>query len=452
MDTHRNSSPGQNIDRFIPNRSAMDLGFAHCMLTQPNKGEPADFGSSWLQNSKARQVYKRQLAEAPGVNRTRILAFRQPIDLEPSSPMPILRPFTKHSSGGNQNMINGVIIIDGFIVKTVNYSHKYLSLLYLVKPHKMSEAPFTPDVYLNTLDWSSRNVLCFAVEDWVYTWNPLDDSFSIVAEFHLRQWGGLFNSHVQIWDATTSKRLRMFTRGHRCRVGVLPWNNDQTLTTGGADTYIVNHDIPIPSHIVETYSGHFREVCGLKWSESGQRLASKCKDTNFCCYPNVPLVHICDRSMASSTTTTNNNNTQWLHRFAGHRGSVKALACCPFRVNLLASGGHDDDKFIKLWDIGSGACVESANAGSQVSGLLWNKEETELLSSHGVPYNDLILWKFPSIKKMAKLSSHRGSMADSPNGCTVASAALNDAMRIWYVFGDSSRMAKPAAPNMPASD
>ncbi|KAJ0788308.1 putative WD40/YVTN repeat-like-containing domain superfamily, The WD repeat Cdc20/Fizzy family [Helianthus annuus] len=45
----------------------------------------------------------------------------------------------------------------------------------------------------------------------------------------------------------------------------MDWNN-HILTTGGMDGRIVNNDARIRAHIVETYSGHHQEVCGLKWS------------------------------------------------------------------------------------------------------------------------------------------------------------------------------------------
>ena len=109
----------------------------------------------------------------------------------------------------------------------------------------------------------------------------------------------------------------------------MAWNN-HILTTGGMDGQIVNNDVRIRSHVVETYRGHQQEVCGLKWSASGQQLASGGNDN---------VVHIWDRSMASS-----NSPTQWLHRLEEHTSAVKALAWCPFQSNLLATGGGGGDR------------------------------------------------------------------------------------------------------------
>jgi cell division cycle protein 20 (cofactor of APC complex) len=158
------------------------------------------------------------------------------------------------------------------------------------------------------------------------------------------------------------------------------------------DGQIINNDVRIRSHIVETYRGHTQEVCGLKWSASGQQLASGGNDN---------LIHIWDRSTALS-----NSATQWLHRLEDHTSAVKALAWCPFQGNLLASGGGGGDRSIKFWNTHTGACLNSIDTGSQVCSLLWNKNERELLSSHGFTQNQLTVWKYPSMVKMAELTGH----------------------------------------------
>ncbi|KAI4324881.1 hypothetical protein MLD38_030326 [Melastoma candidum] len=70
--------------------------------------------------------------------------------------------------------------------------------------------------------------------------------------------------------------------------------------------------------------------------------------------------------------------------------------------------------------------------GLRVCSLLWSKKERELLSSHGCTQNQLTL---PSMVKMAELTGHTSRvlfmMAQSPDGCTVASAAGDETLRFW---------------------
>lgn len=74
----------------------------------------------------------------------------------------------------------------------------------------------------------------------------------------------------------------------------------------------------------------------------------------------------------------------------------------------------------------------------QVCALQWSKHEKEILSSHGFSQNQLCLWKYPSMVKMAELTGHTSRvlhLAQSPDGYTVASAAGDETLRFWQVFG-----------------
>ncbi|KAL2508397.1 Cell division cycle 20.1 [Forsythia ovata] len=403
--------PQENLDRFIPNRSAMDFDYAHYMLTEARKGKenPA------VNSSPSREAYRKLLAETFNMNRTRILAFK--------NKPPIL---------------------------TETILNEFSLAAYQAKPSKPRrnipqtcertlDAPdIMDDYYLNLLDWGSSNVLSIALGNTVYLWDASNGSTSELLTVDEEngpvtsvKWApdgrniavGLNNSEIQLWDSTSNRLLRTLRGCHGSRVGALDWNN-HILTTGGMDGQIINNDVRVRAHIVETYRGHHQEVCGLKWSASGQQLASGGNDN---------LLHIWDRSMASS-----NAPTQWLHRLEEHTAAVKALAWCPFQGNLLASGGGGGDRCIKFWNTHTGGCLNSVDTGSQVCALLWNKNERELLSSHGFTQNQLTLWKYPSMVKITELTGHTSRvlfMVQSPDGCTVASAAGDETLRFWNVFG-----------------
>jgi len=180
-------------------------------------------------------------------------------------------------------------------------------------------------------------------------------------------------------------------KGHNERVCALAWNGP-ILTTGGLDGIIINHDVRIHEHIVQTYRGHVQEVCGLKWSPSGQQLASG---------GNYNLLYIWDKSMAS-----HNSSSQYLHQLGEHCAAVKALAWCPFQNNFLASGGGSSDGSIKFWNTQIGAYLNTIDTHSQVYSLQWSRHERELLSSHGLDQNQLTLWKYPSMVKITELTGH----------------------------------------------
>ncbi|KAK7290700.1 hypothetical protein RIF29_05303 [Crotalaria pallida] len=415
---HQNNSQ-ENCDRFIPNRSAMDFGYAHYMLTEGSKKGKENPARTLSSEGLGGESYQKMLKEACNMNRTRILAFK-------NKPAPSVEAIPKHILSSSPPPRHS---------KSLSKTRRHIPQ----SSERTLDAPdILDDFYLNLLDWGSSNVLSIALANTVYLWDASDSSTAELVTIDEEDgpvtsvcWApdgcnlaiGLNNSDVQLWDSSTRRLLRTLRGGHQGRVGSLAWNN-HILTTGGMDGRIVNNDVRIRSSVVETYRGHQQEVCGLKWSGSGQQLASGGNDN---------LVHIWDRSMASS-----NSRTHWLHRLEEHSAAVKALAWCPFQGNLLASGGGGGDQCIKFWNTHTGACLNSVNTCSQVCALLWNRNERELLSSHGFTENQLTLWKYPSMVKMAELNGHTSRvlyMAQSPDGCTVASAAGDETLRFWNVFG-----------------
>jgi cell division cycle protein 20 (cofactor of APC complex) len=225
--------------------------------------------------------------------------------------------------------------------------------------------------------------------------------------------------------------------GHRARVSSLAWNN-HLLSSGGRDSQIIHHDVRVAEHKVGVLKGHTQEVCGLKWSPWGTQLASGGNDN---------LLNIWDDRYASTNTHVTD---QSLFRLDAHQAAVKALAWCPWQRNLLASGGGTADRTIKFWNSTSGAMINSVDTKSQVCALQWSAHDKELVSSHGYSHNQLILWKYPSMVRVAELTGHTSRvlhMAQSPDGTTICSAAADETLRFWKVLsgGDQNKKSKAAA-------
>ena len=101
---------------------------------------------------------------------------------------------------------------------------------------------------------------------------------------------------------------------------------------------------------------------------------------------------------------------------------------------------------MKFWNTSSGSLVSSVDTGSQVCALQWSPHEKEILSSHGYAENQLCLWKYGSMARAKELRGHTARvlhMAVSPDGSTVCSAAADETLRFWNVFGSESAKKRP---------
>jgi len=132
-----------------------------------------------------------------------------------------------------------------------------------------------------------------------------------------------------------------------------------------------------------------------------------------------------------------------LHRITAHKAAVKALAWCPWHKSLLASGGGTADGMIRFWNSSTGTCLNAVDTRAQVSALQWSLHDRELVSSHGYSHNQLHLWRYPSMVRVAELSGHTSRilhMAQSPDGQTVVTASADETVRFWRIFsGGESR-------------
>jgi len=406
----------------------MDLDVSHFELTRSWHNENAGVNAS-----PAKEEYKKELAANlfAGNDCNKVLAFNNRMPPRLDEQLSSLRVLY------TQNRDAGLL-------------PKRYSRHIPQAPERILDAPeLLDDYYLNLLDWNASNVLGVALGDSIYLWNATDGSITQlmqaqdehVTSLSWVQEGnymavGTSDHKVQIWDVERLKQVRCMT-GHRARVSSLSWNGP-LLSSGGRDSVVMHHDVRLSEHKVGTLRGHVQEVCGLKWSPSGNQLASGGNDN---------ILNIWDDRYSSSA---NGVCDQPLFRCDQHQAAVKALAWCPWQRHLLASGGGTADRMIRFWNSNTGACLNAVDTHSQVCALQWAKHDKELVSSHGYSHNQLILWKYPSMVKVAELTGHTSRvlhMAQSPDGTTVVTAAADETLRFWKILsgGEASKKERAAA-------
>ncbi|CAH8574729.1 unnamed protein product [Dicrocoelium dendriticum] len=309
-------------------------------------------------------------------------------------------------------------------------------------PEKVLDAPeIKDDFYLNILDWSADDFLAIALGSEVYLWNASSGEITCLTctavfdEYVTSvSWSpdaahvlavGLSGGRIQLWDTTTQSVLRTMRLGEAGvagRVPVVTWR-EHIVTSGCRSGHIRQHDTRSPQHEVGFNDFHTQEVCGLAWSPDKRFLASGANDNCAAVWPD---------SIISQRTTS-----QPVVSLAEHQAAVKALAWCPWKNNLLCTGGGTADHTLRFWNASTGKCAKSVDVVAQISGIIWNSDYREIVTSHGTPKNQLVIWRYPDITTVAELMEHQGRVlciASSPNGEMVASCASDETLRIWQCF------------------
>ncbi|OAY79079.1 Protein FIZZY-RELATED 3, partial [Ananas comosus] len=297
-------------------------------------------------------------------------------------------------------------------------------------PHKVLDAPsLQDDFYLNLVDWSSQNVLAVGLGTCVYLWSATTSKVTKLCDLGSRdgvcaiQWTregsylaiGTSLGDVQIWDGTKCKRIRNMG-GHQTRTGILAWSSC-ILSSGSRDRNILQHDIRVSNDFISKFTGHRSEVCGLKWSHDDRELASGGNDNQLLVW--------------------NQRSQNPILRLTEHTAAVKAIAWSPHQHGLLASGGGTADRCIRFWNTANGNMLNSVDTGSQVCNLAWCKNVNELVSTHGFSQNQIMVWKYPSMSKVATLTGHTLRvlyLAMSPDGQTIVTGAGDETLRFWNIF------------------
>lgn len=86
--------------------------------------------------------------------------------------------------------------------------------------------------------------------------------------------------------------------------------------------------------------------------------------------------------------------------------------------------------------------------------MQWSKSSRELVSAHGYSMNQIIVWNYPTMSKVAELTGHSKRVlhttlvrhhfrqwssltipkSQSSDGTTLCSAAADETLRFWKIF------------------
>jgi len=214
------------------------------------------------------------------------------------------------------------------------------------------------------------------------------------------------------------KKIRSLS-GHAARIGVISWATN-VISTGSKDYNILNRDLRLSEPYYDKLYAHKQEVCGLKWSFDETQLASGGNDNKLVIW--------------------SLNSNQPLAKFCTHNAAVKGIAWSPHQSGLLATGGGTADRCIRFWNTNTLQQISYVDTGSQVCNLVFSKNSHELVSTHGYSLNQIIVWKYPTMQKLATLTGHTYRvlyLGISPDGQSIVTGAGDESLRFWNVFPEA---------------
>ncbi|VDM34383.1 unnamed protein product [Hydatigera taeniaeformis] len=384
------------ILRFIPNRRAMDMDRAQFYLTQAIAvSDP----SSLPKPGDRILEFSRKRPSVPG---------QESAVHEISKPKKSVRYIPKVSFLFIGLFGPKYIKLVGIASKCIaRFNRTVFSIISkFQRPEHVLDAPdLLNDYYLNLIDWSKQNSIAIALDRDVYLYNACGGGVRLIMSAGLNEeyiTSVKFSPHdgnvlavgtsmgrLQLWDVehTALQRTMLGDEGDPARIPALAWR-DHVVTSGSRTGEIRHHDIRIAQHLIGYSDEHTQEVCGLQWSPDDRFLASGGND-------NVVCIYSADEAFKLSGGRPN-------HVLNEHVAAVKAVAWCPWKPTLLATGGGTRDHHLRFWNVYSGACLRAVDVQSQVSGIVWSEEFRELITGHGS--GSLCIWKYPNIQKVKEFT------------------------------------------------
>ncbi|RDW75740.1 WD40 repeat-like protein [Coleophoma crateriformis] len=169
-------------------------------------------------------------------------------------------------------------------------------------------------------------------------------------------------------------------------------------------------------------SVHTQQICGLAFSPDGCMFATGGNDNVCALFQTTKVVDgtrdetpvvvtdidgvrfirpVVDQ-IGVRTISYGSEKHRWMHNAA-----VKAIAFCPWRPGLLATGGGSNDKCIHFYHTASGATLATISVAAQVTSLIWSTTRREIAATFGYAQPDhpyrIAVFSWPECKRVAAI-------------------------------------------------
>ncbi|PAV91279.1 hypothetical protein WR25_16832 [Diploscapter pachys] len=317
---------------------------------------------------------------------------------------------------------------------------------------KTLDAPqLNPDVYMQLLDWSATGILAVALDKNIYIWDQFtgesellvgnedeEDHRPMTEVITALRWSldgrvlavGYFDGTLKIFDPNkrnaqgVCKELRKMIVPNVSRLGALVWRREGVVSAGYMGGQIVHFDVAKPNPVIGTWltNGHRRDITGMDWDPRFKKLATSSGDWT---------INVWDEQQIKMSNPTP------LYTLTDHTSQVRCVKWCPFKTEVLASGGGKQDGTVKLWSIQDcGKCIKSVAINSGVSSIVFNSPYKEMLVSTDEGY--MKLYSYGTFKEQANIAAHPTyqilRMVESGCGEFVFTSSSDEMLKMWHLF------------------
>ncbi|KAH9920834.1 WD40 repeat-like protein [Epithele typhae] len=250
------------------------------------------------------------------------------------------------------------------------------------------------DLFAYPMSWSARNAIAVACGLDVYYQELSTRKITHLLKLPPRPRGRLVSiawarqspevlaagtgaGELHLWDADVGEATAKWTEREDADVGGLSWTGD-VLAYGLGDGAVVLRDRRESEAAapVARLDLHRDKVHGLAWRDDGMYLASA---------DHAGVVQVWDARASKALTADGRLGSK-----LKHRAPVKALAWCPWKPELLATGTMYPDGRIRVWNtkgtLGTAPPVHMLALNTSVTSLVWSPHCKELLSTHGISW------------------------------------------------------------------